>query len=115
MARDDLEISNDDDIPPWERGKPAEHEVGTSPLAKQLDEDGTFDRLALRQQVDRRGEEDKAQRDSSKALLGDWQALDDKSVKGTITSTSGLGIPRSRKKGPRRAPDGPFFCDGLAR
>jgi hypothetical protein len=106
VARDDLNTNvDDDDVPPWERGKsdksewvvprfeylegngtpprptiyrPDDPEVGTSPLAKQLEEDGTFDRLSLRQQVDRRDEEDRAQRDSSKALLGDWQTLDDK-------------------------------------
>ena len=77
MAEDNLDIDTDDDIPPWERSKPAEPEVGTSPLARQLEQDGTLDRLALRQQIDRRGEEDKAHRNSSKALLGDWDSLDE--------------------------------------
>jgi hypothetical protein len=41
MDKDDLEIDLDDDTPPWERRKEAaEPEVGTSPLAKELEESG---------------------------------------------------------------------------
>jgi adenylate kinase family enzyme len=71
----------EDETPPWERRarEPAQQEeVGTSPLAKELQDRGVFDDLGNRQAVERQLEEEGAQRTSSRALFGDWDNLDDK-------------------------------------
>lgn len=78
--RTEQPLDLEDDTPPWERQQPqaAEPEVGTSPLAKELEQDGTLQKLATRQTVERRNAEDEAHHASSKALFGDWDTLDDK-------------------------------------
>ena len=74
----------DDDTPPWSRSsgpeaaQPAEPEVGTSPLAKELEHDGTLGELSARHTFDRRQAEEDARRGSAKALFGDWDTLDEK-------------------------------------
>lgn len=95
----------DDDTPPWRRpeaARSAEPEVGTSPLAKQLDEEGVFGQLAERQAAERRQAEQAAVEQSQGWSFGNLHKAAAMVMAAPVAAVLGAGrdaIESERPKG----------------